>query len=110
MDNKIESHKLDDMVKGWFIGNFTPTLFETDQVEVAIKKYKAGDFEDRHYHKIATEFTAVIGGKVEMDGKEYIDGDIVKINAGVATSFRAITDVTTVVVKVPCVKNDKYLS
>ena len=44
--------KLDDMIKGWFVGNFEPTLLKTNDVEVAVKRYKKGDYEDRHYHKI----------------------------------------------------------
>ncbi len=35
---------LDEMVKGWFVGNFNPTVLSTNDVEVAVKKYKAGDY------------------------------------------------------------------
>ena len=34
---------LDDMTKGWFVGNFEPTVLNTEDVEVAVKKYKKGD-------------------------------------------------------------------
>lgn len=37
--------KLDDMTRGWFVGNFEPSLYITNDVEVAVKQYKAGDFE-----------------------------------------------------------------
>ena len=47
--------KLSDMKGGWFIGNFEPSLFKTNNCEVAIKHYKKGDYESAHYHKIATE-------------------------------------------------------
>ena len=63
--------KLDDMIKGWFIGNFEPSLCKTNDVEVAVKKYNKGDFEDKHYHKIATEYTLIISGRVRMNNKEY---------------------------------------
>lgn len=105
----MEKYRLDDMIKGWFIGNFNPSLYLTNNVEIGIKEYKAGDFEGSHYHKIATEFTVVINGTVEMSGKEYINGDIIKINPGIATDFKAITDVTTVVVKIPGANNDKFI-
>jgi len=106
---EIEDFKLDDMIKGWFIGNFSPTLFSTNDVEVGIKKYKAGDYEASHHHKIATEFTVVLDGEVEMSGKVYRNGDIVKITPGVSTDFKALSDVTTVVVKIPGASNDKYI-
>ncbi len=106
---KIEVFKLEDMIKGWFIGNFNPTLFPTNGVEVGIKKYVAGEQEGAHHHKIATEFTVILNGTVEMSDKTYTDGDIIKINPGVSTNFKAITDVTTVVVKIPGAINDKYI-
>ena len=31
--------QLDDMTKGWFIGNFEPSLMKTNDVEVAVKHY-----------------------------------------------------------------------
>jgi hypothetical protein len=104
----VEKHKLEDMVKGWFIGNFEPSLFKTNDVEVGIKKYSAGDYENSHYHKIATEFTVIISGSVEMNGVQYFENEIIKINPGIKTNFKAITDVITVVVKMPGANNDKY--
>lgn len=108
-EQEFEVSKLDDMVKGWFIGNFEPTLYATNDVEVAIKKYKAGDHEASHHHKIATEFTAIISGTVEMNGKRYSDGDIIKISPGISSDFKAITDTVTTVVKIPGAGNDKYI-
>jgi mannose-6-phosphate isomerase-like protein (cupin superfamily) len=105
----LEKFEIKNMFKGWFIGNFEPTLYQTNDVEVAVKHYKAGDFENTHYHKIATEFTVILNGQVEMNGVIYNDNDIVKVNPGVSTDFKAITDVVTVVVKIPGATNDKYL-
>lgn len=100
--------KVSDMIKGWFIGDFEPTLWKTNDVEVAVKHYKAGDAETAHFHKIATEFTVITAGTVEMNGVQYQAGDIVVIERGEVTDFRAITDVTTTVVKIPGAANDKY--
>ena len=71
--------KLKDMVKGWFVGNFDPTLIKTNDVEVAVKEYKKGDYEEKHYHKIATEITVIVSGRVKMNGIEYSKGDIIVI-------------------------------
>ena len=43
-----------------------------------------------------------------MNGKTLGNGDIITIPPGEATDFKALTDVTTVVVKVPSSKDDKY--
>jgi mannose-6-phosphate isomerase-like protein (cupin superfamily) len=108
VSSSLERHRLDHFTKGWFVGTFHPTLIPTDAVEVAIKHYKAGDHEPAHHHKIATELTAVVSGRVRMCGEEIGAGEIVKIHPGQSTDFTALTDTITVVVKMPCVAGDKY--
>ena len=102
--------KLDDMFKGWFIGNFEPSLCKTNDVEVAVKKYNKGDYEKKHYHKIATEYTLIISGRVRMNNREYQVGDIIIIEPNESTDFECLEDNTiNVVVKLPGANNDKYL-
>ena len=101
--------KLENMVKGWFVGNFEPTLYKTNDVEVAVKTYHAGEYEITHHHKIATEITVIISGEVEMSGNKLTSGDIITISPGESTDFRAITDTVTAVVKIPGASNDKYI-
>jgi len=105
----MDKFELDEMTGGWFIGNFEPSLFKTNEVEVGVKKYKKGAYENAHFHKIATEFTLILEGSVKMAGVEYHTGQIIKINPNDITDFEALTDVTTVVVKLPGANNDKYL-
>jgi len=105
----MKTAKLNDMKKGWFIGNFDPSLYKTNNVEVAVKNYKAGDKEAKHFHKIATEFTVVLSGKIKMNGIIYQEGDIIIEEPGDATDFEALTDASNVVVKIPGANNDKYL-
>jgi quercetin dioxygenase-like cupin family protein len=101
--------QLDAMTKGWFVGDFDPSVIRTDSVEVAVKIYKAGDSEDWHFHKIATEVTVVVSGEVEMCGRRFKAGDIIVMEPGEGTAFKAITDAVNAVVKIPGAKNDKYL-
>lgn len=75
----MHKENLNNFIKGWFVGHFTPTLIDTNDVEVSIKKYKAGDQEKSHYHKIATEITAIVSGEVEMNGVKYVADDIIVI-------------------------------
>ncbi len=102
--------QLDDMVKGWFVGAFEPSLLQTENCEVAIKRYKKGDSEARHYHKVATEITAIVEGRVIMFDHEFKAGDIVVIEPFEETAFEALEDTVTVVVKTPGAQNDKFLS
>lgn len=100
---------LKTFIKGWFVGNFDPSLIKTNDVEVAIKRYSAGDYEPSHYHKIATEITAIVYGTVEMNGIQYTVDDIIVIEPNDRTDFKCLTDVVTVVVKYPGANNDKYI-
>jgi quercetin dioxygenase-like cupin family protein len=74
-----------------------------------VKRYAASTREPLHKHLIATEVTLVLEGRVRMCAREWQAGDIVVLTPGEATDFEAITDCTTVVVKVPGAKDDKYL-
>ena len=105
----MKHDRLENMTKGWFVGAFTPTVLSTNDCEVAVKKYAAGEREASHYHKIATEVTLVLSGRVRMAGREFSDGDIVTLEPGFATDFEAITDAVTVVVTNPGASNDKYV-
>ena len=100
---------LAEMTKGWFIGNFMPTLHATEAVEVAVKEYPADFTEEWHYHKIATEFTVIVSGEVEMNGCRYSKGDIIVIPPGEGTDFHTLTPTITTVVKIPGATQDKYL-
>jgi len=107
----MKTEKLENMKGGWFIGNFNPSLLKTNDCEVAVKSYKKGDYEESHYHKIATEYTAIITGRVKMNGVEYRAGDIIVMEPNEATDFECMEDgATNVVVKIPGANNDKYLT
>lgn len=104
----MQALKLSNMLRGWFVGAFEPTAYSTADVEVGIKKYRLGDKEYCHYHKIATEITVIISGRVRMNEVEYGEGEILIISPMESTDFEALEDTTTVVVKLPGAINDKY--
>lgn len=98
-----------DMIKGWFVGGFSPTAYSTQVCEVAVKNYKQGENETAHFHKVATEITLVLSGQIRMAGKEWSAGDIIVLEPGEISEFEALTDAVNVVVKVPGVLDDKYV-
>ena|ERR1700722_180026 len=104
----MKNFRMEPMVKGWFVGAFAPTALATDACEVAVKTSKAGDTEAAHYHKIATEVTLILSGRVRMSGKEYNANDIVVVEPNEIVPFECLEDATMVVVKVPGALNDKY--
>jgi quercetin dioxygenase-like cupin family protein len=105
----MKKHAISDFKGGWFLGDFQPTLLKTTDFEISVKYYQAGDYEAAHYHKIATEWTVITSGEVQMNGLRFRAGDIVEVPPGEIAQFSAITDAATTVVKAPSVKGDKYI-
>ncbi len=66
--------RLDNMVRGWFVGDFSPSVVQSEAVEVGVRSYAAGDREDWHLHKVATELTAILSGEVIMNGIRVLRG------------------------------------
>ncbi|GJD64274.1 hypothetical protein [Methylobacterium frigidaeris] len=104
----MKSARLEEMTKGWIVGDFVPAVLNSTAMEVAIKHYRCGDREALHHHKVATEVTAIVSGHVTMCGRNWGPGDVITIEPGEATAFTALTDAVTVVVKAPSVKDDKF--
>ena len=92
------------------MGDFFPTAFATESVEVGVKRYQAGEMDQEHFHKIGTEITVVLSGIIAMNEERYGAGEIIVMDPFEKNQFRSITDSVLVVVKVPGAKNDKYLS
>lgn len=105
----ISHSRLDTMTGGWFVGDFSPVALSTPDVEVAVQCFPAGYQSAAHHHKIATEVTLLLSGEALMVGKKLIAGDILTLRPGVSSSFFAVTDCVTVVVKHPAALNDKYV-
>ena len=104
----MKLYRLEEMKGGWFIGGFEPSCVRTDVFEVACKAYKAGDRENRHVHRIATEVTLIASGRVAMNGHHLRAGDLIRLDPGEPADFEALEDAHTVVVKIPSVIGDKY--
>lgn len=100
---------LNDFTKGWVVGDFHPALINSKDIEVAIKYYKSGDIESRHVHKIVTEYTIILSGRVRMNSTIYNEKDIVKIIPGEYTDFYCLEDTITLVIKTPSIPSDKHI-
>lgn len=104
----IRKAKLSEMMKGWFVGNFYPSVLISESFEAGVKEYKKGHKEPSHVHKIATEITVVATGKVRMCDRIVNAGEMILMEPGVSTSFEALEDTITFVVKTPSSPSDKY--
>lgn len=97
----MDTYHLNDFTKGWFIGNFEPSILKTDQFEVGVQKHKKGDRPEKHYQKYATEYNVVIYGKLIANGKEINTGDIFVFHPKEVTDVVFLEDSEIVCVKTP---------
>jgi len=96
------------MKGGWFVGNFEPTAFKTKDCEVAyVKHFKDQEWE-KHFHKIATEITFVIKGKIKINDTIFSSGDIFVIEPNEIADPKFLEDSEVIVVKLPSSTSDKY--
>jgi hypothetical protein len=99
---------INNMWRGWMVGNFNPSVYKTDLFEVGILIHKKGEKWPKHYHKIATEINCLISGKMVICGKEINPGDIFILEPLEIADPEFLEDCKIVVVKTASVPNDKY--
>jgi quercetin dioxygenase-like cupin family protein len=104
----MKRYRLSDFTRGWFIGDFEPSVLRTKNFEGAVRYYKAGEVETRHVHKIADEITVIISGVYKMNDVTLQAGDMVHFAPGEATDFECVVDGATTIIKTPSVIGDKY--
>jgi quercetin dioxygenase-like cupin family protein len=100
--------KLSDMHRGWFIGNFEPSLHKTPDFEVGVLTHLKGEKWDAHYHKLGTEFNVLVKGSMKVCDTELTAGDTFVIEPYEIADPIFYEDCTIVCVKIPSNTNDKY--
>lgn len=97
-----------NMVRGWFIGNFEPSVYKTSQFEVGILFHPKGERWPKHYHKEAIEINVLISGKMIIKNELLLPGNIFVIEKNEIADPEFLEDCTIVCVKTPSVPGDKY--
>lgn len=97
------------MKGGWFVGNFEPSSFQTEQFEVCYKFHEKGEKWETHYHKIATEINYLVKGRMTIQGKELKTGDIFILKPYEIANPIFLEDCTVVIIKTPSSTQDKFV-
>lgn len=100
--------KLSRMKGGWFIGDFDPSIIQSKEFEACYKLHKKGENWPRHIHKIATEITVLIRGRMRIMGQTLESGDIFVIYPNEISDPEFLEDCEVIIVKLPSVIGDKY--
>lgn len=98
----------ESFVGGWFVGDFEPTAYKTKDFEVCYKIHDQNEKWPSHYHKIATEINYLMKGKMIIQGKELVAGDVFIIEKNEVADPIFVEKCEIIVIKIPSVKNDKY--
>lgn len=104
----MKTAHIDDFKRGWFIGNFEPSLLKGN-FEVGLHRNKKGDIQSSHFHKKSTEYNLVISGEIKINDVVYKKGDIFIIEPyTVANDIECLTDNEILIVRDISDPEDKY--
>lgn len=104
----MEIFSIEDMKGGWFIGDFNPSVYRTEDFEVCFKSHYKGEKWPKHYHKEALEINYLVRGSMTIQDKLLKPGDIFVINKNEVSDPVFHEDCEVVVIKTPSVTGDKY--
>lgn len=99
---------LENMFRGWFIGNFEPAILKTDQFEVGILFHPKGEKWPKHFHKESIEINVLMSGKMIINNQLIGPGNIFLLEKNEIAEPEFLEDCTIVCVKTPSVLGDKY--
>jgi hypothetical protein len=100
--------KMENMIKGWFVGDFEPTAYKTKDFEVCYKIHEKNEKWPVHYHKIATEINYLIRGTMTINNKFLKTGDVFVLLPEEIADPTFHERCELIVIKTPSVIGDKY--
>jgi len=96
------------MYRGWFIGDFEPSVLRTEDFEVGVVKHKKGEEWKAHLHKRSTEYNLLLDGEMTIQKTKIKAGDIFIIEKKEIADPVFEKDCRVLVVRVPSLPKDKY--
>ncbi len=112
-------NNISNFTRGWFIGNFEPSLHNTKDFEIAVLEHKKDEEWPRHYHSLADEYNCLVQGRLEValynddlnviSIRTFESGDIFVIEKGEIIKPKFLEDCRVITIKIPSVIGDKYV-
>lgn len=104
----MQIYDLHKFYRGWFIGDFEPSIYKTKDFEVALITHYQDENCPEHTHKIATEYNLLVKGKITVNGKLVQENQIFVVLPNESTKVEFLTDCKILCIKTPSVIGDKY--
>jgi dTDP-glucose pyrophosphorylase/mannose-6-phosphate isomerase-like protein (cupin superfamily) len=106
--SKKQVWNLCDFTRGWFIGDFLPSILRTQEYEVALLTHPKNEKWDYHYHKEAEEINFLVEGEMTVNNRMIREGEVFRIPRNQLTCPHFLKDCKVLCIKVPSVVGDKY--
>ena len=104
----MELYNLEDFWRGWFIGDFEPSVLRTKDFEVGSVIHKKGEHWPAHFHRESDEYNLLVSGEMIICGHKISSGAVFVIRKNEVANPEFLEDCKVVVIKVPSVIGDKY--
>ena len=109
----MDLFRIEQMHQGWYIGDFTPTAFQTRHCEVGWLLHGAQSYWPKHLHQQITEVNLLVRGRmtahIKEGAKSLHEGDIFVLHPGEWIKPEFQTECQLVVVKIPGIQGDKLI-
>lgn len=97
-----------DYKNGWLVGDFKPSLLETNFMDIGILELEEGTKGDSHYHKEHTEYNYIISGEANVGGHLLSKGDCFIYEPLDKSDVVYTKDTVILCIKTPSKKGDKF--
>ena len=98
---------VDSFVRGWFIGDFEPSILRTKTWEMALLKHSKNEKWDFHYHAQADEVNVLLSGRMMLNGHEIRSRNMFTIPKKQIACPLFLEDCMILCIKTPSVIGDK---
>jgi hypothetical protein len=98
-----------DYTRGWLIGDFQPSIKQTNEFEIGILKHTKNEKWGFHYHQKSIEFNLLIQGKMIINEKSIEEKDFFVFYPNDISCPLFLEDCIILCIKIPSHPNDKYL-
>jgi len=99
---------IDDFVRGWFIGDFTPSIYKTNEYELGVLSHSENEKWGFHFHKEADEINFLLEGRMKLNDKIIEKNSLFVIPKNQIACPIFLKDCQIICIKVPSVPTDKY--
>lgn len=103
----MKKFKSKDFIRGWIIGDFTPSIIKTKNFEVCYRTEVPSKIQP-HYHKKGEEITIVLRGESIINNESMISGDIFVLYPNEIVQGEIIKETEIIVIRPYSDTKDKY--